>query len=70
VITRVIDWWRHDFAGRSVVVQMTITDSVEGTTATKHVNYADAVLPPEIVTWEAASAAGLGATLAVPMVRP
>ena len=70
MITRVIDWWRHDFANKNVLVQMTITDSDEGTTATKHVNYADTVLPSEIVTWEEARATGLGATRAVPQMMP
>ena len=70
MVTRVIDWWRHDFAGKNVLVQMTITDSDEGTVATKHVTYPDTVLPPEIVTWEEASAVGLSASLAIPRVMP
>lgn len=65
-ITRVIDWWQHNFGAGTATVHIVVTDSVEGTTVGKDITIPEAQLPAAIRTWEAAAAASRNATLATP----
>lgn len=66
-VTRVIEFWMHDFRTASVTFKGTVADDVEGTIAPKDWTVPDAQLPQGIKDWEQNVIASHGAVSAPPM---